>query len=88
MDVTFAELRRHTARVRRALERNEQVTLTYRGKAKGVIHPVAGEGARPEVQVRVVDHPAFGMWKDRKDMEDVHAWLRNLRHRRIRELRR
>jgi hypothetical protein len=27
----------------------------------------------------VSDHPAFGMWADRKDMKDVHAWLRKIR---------
>jgi len=27
----------------------------------------------------VQDHPAFGMWKDREDMKDVHAWLRKIR---------
>ena len=86
MDVTFAELRRHTGRVRRALERNEQVTLTYRGKTKGIIQPVAAEEGQKPDRPRVQDDPAFGMWKDRKDMEDVHAWLRKIRHRRIREL--
>jgi hypothetical protein len=29
--------------------------------------------------MKAEDHPAFGMWKDRKDMEDVEACLRNLR---------
>jgi hypothetical protein len=24
-------------------------------------------------------HPAFGMWKDRKDMKDVAAYVRRLR---------
>jgi hypothetical protein len=25
------------------------------------------------------DHPAFGMWADREDVKDVHAWLGKIR---------
>jgi hypothetical protein len=28
---------------------------------------------------RVEDHPAIGMWADREDVKDVHAWLRKTR---------
>jgi hypothetical protein len=27
----------------------------------------------------IVSHPAFGMWKDRADMKNVRAYLRQLR---------
>jgi hypothetical protein len=27
----------------------------------------------------VAGHPAFGMFADREDMKDVHAWLRKIR---------
>ncbi|HBT96327.1 MAG TPA: hypothetical protein DEB25_01075 [Desulfobulbaceae bacterium] len=30
--------------------------------------------------------PAFGMWADRKDMEDPTAWVQNLRRGRYRDL--
>jgi hypothetical protein len=60
----------------RALERNEPVTILYRGRKKGVIYP-AGD-AHGKVG-RVSEHPAFGMWKDRKDMEDVGDVVRSLR---------
>jgi hypothetical protein len=34
---------------------------------------------KPKKMRSVEDHPAFGMWKDREDMKDVHAWLRKVR---------
>jgi ribosomal protein L19E len=27
----------------------------------------------------LASHPAVGMWADREDMKDVHAWLRKIR---------
>ena len=38
--------------------------------------PPARRSKRP---MRVEDHAAFGMWADREDMKDVHAWLRRIR---------
>lgn len=29
---------------------------------------------------------AFGMWKDRRDIDDVHAWLGNMRRGRFHDL--
>ena len=37
---------------------------------------------QPEVakkQRNLADHPAFGMWSDRQDMEDAAAYVRKLR---------
>ena len=34
---------------------------------------------RTNEPMRVEDHPAFGMWADREDMKDIHAWLRKVR---------
>jgi hypothetical protein len=38
--------------------------------------------------LKVEDHPAFGMWAGRKDMKDVHAWLKKIRAPRYGRLRR
>jgi hypothetical protein len=35
--------------------------------------------AKQKETISVQDHPAFGMWKDREDMKEVHAWLRKIR---------
>jgi hypothetical protein len=72
----IVDLRRRTREILRALERNESVTILYRGKEKGVIQP-----SRPgRTQARLVrEHPAFGMWRDRGEMRDVRQVVRDLR---------
>lgn len=81
MKASIVDLRRRMRDVLRALDRNEPVTILYRGKAKGVLHPVTeGDGA----QIPVRDHPAFGMWSDREDLEDVARSADRLREGRVR----
>jgi hypothetical protein len=61
-----------------SLKRNEPVTLLRRGKVVGTIQP-------PEVgpisgsDLRASAHPAFGMWRDRPELEDVEAAVERLR---------
>ena len=58
------------------VDRGEAVTITCRGKPKARLVvmdqglPTAGEEERM---------PAFGMWRDRDDIADVDAYIRNLR---------
>ena len=59
-----------------ALDHNEPVKLTYRGKEKGIIYPAGGG---PEKDMRVAEHPAFGMWKKRADLKQVDKALRKIR---------
>jgi len=71
---SFLDLRRRMKDVLRALEKNEPVTLTYRGKEKGVIRPV-----KKRDEGRVASHPAFGLWKNREDLADVERAVDRLR---------
>jgi antitoxin (DNA-binding transcriptional repressor) of toxin-antitoxin stability system len=64
--------------VLKALDRGEPVTVLYRGKEKARLVPIASE--KPKMKVE--DHPACGMWKDREDMKDPAAWVRALRSKR------
>jgi len=82
MKASVLDLRRRMKDILRALERNESVTLLYRGRTKGIIMPAP----RKKGAVKVCDHPAFGMWKDRKDMKDVDAFVRSLRKARYSDL--
>ena len=75
MEATMLDLRKNPKRVLNAIESNERVTLTYRGKKKAVIVPCQEKGQR----LSASEHPAFGMWKDREDMSDVNAFVRDLR---------
>lgn len=75
MRVTARELRTRAAEILRAVREGETVTLTCRGRPVAEIRPVLrrrrkGDDALDEV---------FGMWKDRKDMQDVRKWIRDLR---------
>jgi len=76
MKASILDLRKNMKDVLAALDRNEKVNLTYRGKQKAVIIPCEKE--KPE-QIPMKKHPAFGMWADRKDMNDVHAFVKKLR---------
>ena len=68
------ELRLNTSKILKKVQRIGSATVTLRGK------PVAKLMALNEEKViRAADHPAFGMWADREDMKDVHAWLRKVR---------
>jgi antitoxin (DNA-binding transcriptional repressor) of toxin-antitoxin stability system len=76
MKASILDLRRRMRDVLRALDQNETVTILYRGKPKGVLHPMQ-DGSRPHVQV--TEHPVFGMWADREDLEDVSGAVDRLR---------
>ncbi len=75
MNASVLDLRKNMKDVLAALDRDEVVTLTYRGRKKAVIMPCEAE--RPAR--KVAEHPAFGMWADREDMADVDAYVRTLR---------
>lgn len=70
MKASILDLRRRMNDVLKAIDRNEAVTLTYRGKAKGVIYPAKKRKAK-----KVSSHPAFGIWKGRDDMRPADALI-------------
>jgi antitoxin (DNA-binding transcriptional repressor) of toxin-antitoxin stability system len=76
MKASILDLRQRMGDVLRALEKNEPVTILHRGKEKGVIYPLPTKDDR---HISVTEHPAFGMWKDREDLQDVDQVVRNLR---------
>ena len=53
---SFLDLRRRMRDILRALDRNESVTLLYRGEKKAVMYPVAARADAP-----LTEHPAFGV---------------------------
>jgi antitoxin (DNA-binding transcriptional repressor) of toxin-antitoxin stability system len=74
MKASILDLRRHMGKILKALDRNETVTLTYRGNEKATIVP-----KKTNRTGDIKGHPAFGMWKDRDDMSDVAGHVRHLR---------
>lgn len=78
MEASIVDLRYRIKSVLEALDRGESVTVLHRGKPRARLEPIKSKAA-PKTRMKAEDHPAFGMWKDRKDMEDAEAYLRNLR---------
>jgi antitoxin (DNA-binding transcriptional repressor) of toxin-antitoxin stability system len=76
MKASILDLRRRMAEVLRALDRNETVKIFYRGRERAVLIPSGmSQGVTPPAK----SHPAFGIWKDRDDLDDVPAYVRSLR---------
>lgn len=55
----------------------ETVIISHRGHPAAMLSPL--EAKKP----KTTDLPAFGMWADRKDMEDPSAFVRELRRSRF-----
>jgi prevent-host-death family protein len=71
---TVLDLRRNPKKILDAIERNETVTLSKRGREVAMIVPKQSPHA-----ASIKDSPAFGIWKDRTDMEDPAHYVRELR---------
>lgn len=77
MKASFVDLRKKSNQILRAINRNEPVTILYRGRAKAVMQPVARTGQHGAI--KAADHAAFGLWARRADLKDVAAHVRRLR---------
>jgi prevent-host-death family protein len=82
MKATILDLRYRTKDVLKAVERGETITVLHRGKEKARIVPV--RSLRTGAKVRASE--AFGMWKDRKDLNNVPKFVRKLRQSRFHDL--
>jgi len=76
MKATVLDFRHRMKDILHALDKNEPVTIFYRGKKKGIIYPARRQGV---TNASAKEHPVFGIWKDREDMRDVGKVLRKLR---------
>jgi antitoxin (DNA-binding transcriptional repressor) of toxin-antitoxin stability system len=77
MEASVVDLRYKTKEVLRALERNEEVRLLYRGKMKGRIIPERAEG-----EAKKVDEHAF-FNSSESDEAEVDAIMDELRRGRV-----
>jgi antitoxin (DNA-binding transcriptional repressor) of toxin-antitoxin stability system len=75
MKASVVDLRYRMKDVLKAIDRGETVTVVYRGKLRARISPLADKLAAPKLHLQ----EAFGLWKDRKDLRDVGAYVRSLR---------
>jgi prevent-host-death family protein len=77
MSVGARELRQRASEIIQAVREGETVTLTYRGKPVAHISPI--ESHR---KTAATAPDAFGMWRDRRDLEEVGQWVRESRRKR------
>ena len=77
MKVSAKDLRGRVGEVLACLDRGETVTITYRGTPRARLVGIEQGDETPKRDPRSL--PAFGMWRDRDDMNDVEAHIRSLR---------
>ena len=82
MKASIVDLRYRMKDVLSAVDRGETVTVLYRGKPKAKIVPIS----KKEALNKIINDPAFGMWKDREDMRDPSAYVRKIRKGRVFDL--
>ncbi len=78
MKASVVDLRYRMNEILKAIDRNEEVTILYHGKVKGVIKPKISGSRR-----RISDHPFFNMSPSKKKVDEVMADLRGDRYRAI-----
>ena len=66
---TAKELRNRAAAILETVSKGNEVVITKRGKSIAVLKPFA-ENFRKEFSP-----VGFGLWKDRKDLQDVTGWV-------------
>ena len=78
MEASILDLRKNMGKVLAALDMNETVKLTYRGKEKATIVPIVKQHTKD-----LTKSEAFGLWADKGGTEDVETTLRNIRKGRV-----
>lgn len=76
MEASIVDLRYRMKEVLAALDRGEKVTILYRGEERALLVPLPRKKSK---KVPPRKAPGFGMWKDRADLADPAAWLRDQR---------
>ncbi|MBM4330416.1 MAG: type II toxin-antitoxin system Phd/YefM family antitoxin [Deltaproteobacteria bacterium] len=76
MKASIVDLRYRMNEILKAIDRNEEVTILYHGKVKGVIKPKISGSSR-----RISDHPFFNMVPSKRKVQEVIADLRGDRYR-------
>ena len=77
MEASIVDLRYHMKKILRALDRNETITVLYRGRPRGKLVPLEASPATQPMR----EHPFFGMHRDAAEtVEEVMTALRGSRY--------
>ena len=76
MVVSTKQLRVQPGRIISQASNGQEITITYRGKPQAKIVPLTN---RKPLSIDNTDDELFGIWKNRKDTENVEQFVRNMR---------
>jgi len=76
MEISTKQLRIQPGRILSKVNKGQDIIITYRGKPSARIIPITtGETAYNDD----TEDELFGVWKDRKDIENVEQYVRKIR---------
>ena len=76
MKATAKDLRFHSKELLQTTARGEDVTITYRGKPCAKLVPYEDNNKGTGI---IEENALFGMWKDNDNIENVAAYVREIR---------
>ena len=82
MKISTKQLRMQPGRIIAMVNNGHDVTITYRGKSSAKIIPIKN---KKPANMKEIDseNELFGLWKDRKETENIEEYVRNKRKGRI-----
>ncbi|WP_019624826.1 type II toxin-antitoxin system Phd/YefM family antitoxin [Thioalkalivibrio thiocyanoxidans] len=78
MEATTKDMRLHSRELLAAVDRGEEIEITYRGRLRARLVPYRAPDKT--AKAKPARNPLFGLWRDQTDSVDEHV-------RRIRQLR-
>jgi prevent-host-death family protein len=75
MEISTKELRIQPGKIIDQVVNGQEITVTFRGKALAKIVPLKQTSSTTEKD----DSTMFGLWKDHNDIDDIDAYVRNIR---------
>ena len=76
MQISTKQLRIQPGRIISQVNNGQEVTVTYRGKPLAKIVPI---NTGTKFSKNEPEDELFGIWKNRKDIENVEQYVRNIR---------
>ena len=77
MKVTTKSLRTRAREILDCVDRGEPVTITYGAKPRARLMSIEQEKANTDSAAQEL--PVFGIWKDREELADIKAYIREIR---------
>ncbi|MCL2126871.1 MAG: type II toxin-antitoxin system prevent-host-death family antitoxin [Treponema sp.] len=78
MKISTKQLRTQPGRIISMVNSGQDVTVTYRGKPSAKIIPLVNKDAAGMKEFDG-ENELFGLWKNRKDTENIEQYVRNMR---------